>query len=206
VQAASHFENPRWQHKAPAKYLNLVPNSNKTSNLKDPLAMPPAHPQSRIILAPQPYTPPQGQICVFLAGSIDQGRATTWQTLLGETLSAHPITILNPRRPDWDSSWVMDISDPQFREQVEWELDMLEAADVVALYLAPDSQAPISLLELGLFARTGKVIVGCPEGYWRRGNVQIVCRRFGIELVDSLEDLVEAVQRKVIALGTGGKA
>jgi hypothetical protein len=100
----------------------------------------------------------------------------------------------------------MDISDPQFRAQVEWELDMLEAADVVALYLAPDSQAPISLLELGLFARTGKVTVGCPEGYWRRGNVQIVCRRFGIELVDSLEGLVEAVQRKVMALGTGGKA
>lgn len=157
--------------------------------------MRPVHPQNNVIFAPQPYRP-QGEKSVFLSGSIDQGRAT-WQSRLSNALSPLPITILNPHRPDWDSTWVQDISDPRFREQVEWELDMMGRADVIAMYFSPDSQAPITLLELGLFSRSGKVIVACPEGYWRRGNVQVVCKRFGIELLGSLEELQTAVEERL---------
>jgi hypothetical protein len=134
---------------------------------------------------------------IFLAGSIDQGQAVDWQTSITKKLSNLPVTILNPRRPDWDSSWKEDISFEPFREQVDWEQDMLEAADVIALYFAKDSVAPISLLELGLFARTGKMVVACPLGYWKRGNVQIVCQRLKVELVDSIDDLVKGVERKI---------
>jgi hypothetical protein len=56
------------------------------------------------------------------------------------------------------------------------------------------------LLELGLFARSGKMVVCCPGGYWRRGNVQIVCKRFGILLVDTLEELKNAVVDKLKSL------
>ena len=72
-------------------------------------------------------------------------------------------------------------------------------ADLIAMFFDPESKAPVSLLELGLAAGEGKgrVIVGCPEGYWKRGNVQVVCRRFGIELVGSLEELRDAVLRVV---------
>ena len=79
---------------------------------------------------------------------------------------------------------------------MEWELDTQEAADVIAMYFDPATKAPISLLELGLFASSGKMIVCCPEGFWKRGNVQIVCARFGIELVGTLEELVASVMRK----------
>ncbi|OAR03380.1 hypothetical protein LLEC1_08159 [Akanthomyces lecanii] len=65
---------------------------------------------------------------------------------------------------------------------------------MVVFYFHPATQAPISLLELGLHAPTpGKVIVFCPEGYCKRGNVQIVCARFGIEMVQSLQELREAI-------------
>lgn len=74
---------------------------------------------------------------------------------------------------------------------------MFEAADVIAMYMGPQSQAPISLLELGLFARSGKMIVACPDGFWRRGNVQIVCKRFEVELVNSLEELVQGIERRL---------
>lgn len=74
---------------------------------------------------------------------------------------------------------------------------MMGRADVIAMYFSPDSQAPITLLELGLFSRSGKVIVACPEGYWRRGNVQVVCKRFGIELLGSLEELQTAVEERL---------
>jgi len=134
---------------------------------------------------------------IFLAGSIDQGHAVDWQTAITNKLSNLPVTILNPRRPDWDSSWKEDISFKPFREQVEWEQDMLEAADVIALYFSPNTKAPISLLELGLFASSGKLLVACPPGYWKRGNVQIVCQRLHVELVDTIDELVECVEGKI---------
>ena len=75
-------------------------------------------------------------------------------------------------------------------EQVGWELDMLDAADVVVMYFAPGTKSPVSLLELGLCARSGKLKVCCPEGFWRRGNVEMVCRRHRIPLFETLDDLI----------------
>ncbi len=67
------------------------------------------------------------------------------------------------------------------------------------MYLAPGMQSPISLMELGLHAQSGKLIVCCPDGFWRKGNVQIVCAKWGIPLVESMEELetriLEALER-----------
>lgn len=129
---------------------------------------------------------------VFLAGSIEIGKAQNWQTGFAEGLEETLLidhVILNPRRNDWDSSWVQDISNPQFREQVAWELAMLEKADVIAMHFEPGTKSPISLLELGLHAKSGKMVVSCPDEFWRRGNVEIVCRKYGIEFVDNIEEM-----------------
>jgi hypothetical protein len=150
--------------------------------------------EARVVFAPNPY--PTTQRLLFLSGSIDQLPAT-WQSTVSNALSYLPITILNPHRPDWDSSWKQDITFPPFKEQVSWELDAMEAADVIAVYFSPTTQAPITLLELGLFARSGKCVVGCPEGYWRRGNVQVICDRFGIKLVGSVGELIEETKKRL---------
>jgi hypothetical protein len=76
---------------------------------------------------------------------------------------------------------------------VEWELEMQERADLVVVYFHLESLAPISLLELWLRARSGKVIAACPEGYRKRGNVQAICHRYGHTLVNSGEELRAAV-------------
>lgn len=122
------------------------------------------------------------------------GRAENWQSLVEKSLGDLDIEIFNPRRDDWDSSWKQSITDLRFREQVEWELSALEAADFIAMYFAPQTQAPITLLELGLFARSKKVFVACPEGYWRKGNIEIVCARFTIPLVESLDELIALIK------------
>ena len=100
------------------------------------------------------------------------------------------LVILNPRRDGWDGSWEQRADNPQFFEQVSWELDMLDAADIVVMYLAPDTKSPISLLELGLYARSGKLKVCCPTGFWRRGNVEMVCKRYQIPLFENLDALI----------------
>ena len=124
------------------------------------------------------------------------GGAPDWQAALAAALADQDITLLDPRRDEWDTSWRQSIDEPRFREQVEWELDGLERADLVAMWFAPGSKAPITLLELGLVARTGKLVVGCPDGFWRRGNVEIVCARFAIPLVASWEAFVAAVRAR----------
>ena len=141
----------------------------------------------------KPPAPLQDGFSVFLAGSIELGSAGNWQTIAEQGLSHTEIIIFNPRRDNWDSSWTQSIDNPQFREQVEWELNALEKANIIAMYFEPDTKSPVTLLELGLFARTNKMIVCCPEGFWRKGNVDIVCDKYGIEQVNSLNDLVERV-------------
>lgn len=132
---------------------------------------------------------------VFLAGSIEMGTAEDWQSRLTSALAQHTsdLVVLNPRRDEWDASWRQRIDSAPFREQVEWELEAQERASVIAMYFAPETKAPITLLELGLFAQSGKLVVCCPDGYWRKGNVEVVCARYGVPLVVDLDDLCAGV-------------
>lgn len=134
---------------------------------------------------------------IFFAGSIEMGKAENWQEKLTKALSKERGLILNPRRDDWDSTWVQKIDNPKFREQVEWELDALNMADIIVLCFDPKTQSPISLLELGLYAQTGKMIVYCPEGFWRKGNVDIVCRRYKIPMMVSEQDLILTIKQRI---------
>ena len=130
---------------------------------------------------------------VFLAGAIDMGSARDWQAEVIEALKDVEGTVLNPRRTDWDSTWAQDISNPEFRIQVEWELDGMDMADVVALCLPSASKAPISLMELGLHAAEDKMVVCCEPGYWRKGNVDVVCARYGIPVFADFGEFVAEV-------------
>ncbi len=139
------------------------------------------------VKAPNSYLLIPRQPRVFLAGSIEMGKADTWQTRLVDSLKEHEGLILNPRRDDWDSCWLQTIENPQFRQQVEWELEAMEDATKILMYFDPATKSPISLLELGLHANSGKLTVCCPEGFWRKGNVEVVCKRYGVPMVNSLE-------------------
>jgi hypothetical protein len=134
-------------------------------------------------------------LTVFLAGSIEMGAATKWQDKVAIELKDYAnVVILNPRRDDWDSSWEQKKSNPQFREQVEWELEAQENAGLIAMYFDEETKSPITLLELGLFAATRKLIVCCPEDYWKEGNVDIVCERYSVYQVNSLEQLISKIK------------
>lgn len=142
---------------------------------------------------------------IFLAGSIEMGKAEDWQKQIEIVLSDIDVDIFNPRRDDWDSSWTQSIDNPQFLEQVTWELDHLDEADVIFLYFAPGTQSPISLLEFGLYAQTRKLVVVCPDGFWRQGNVEIVCKRYNIPFFRNVGDGIIKVRNILNSdLGTLG--
>jgi len=102
---------------------------------------------------------------VFLAGSIEMNKATNWQQKCEVELEKL-YHIFNPRRENWDSSWKQIITNPNFKEQVEWELNALEKADWIILFFEGSTKSPISLLEFGLFAKGNKLLVVCQDQFW----------------------------------------
>lgn len=143
------------------------------------------------------YKPPMNiakrnmdRLSVFLEGSIEMGKAENWQDRIAKEFQKNNWDVLNPRRDDWDSSWEQKFENPHFYQQVTWELNALEHADLIIMYFDPNTKSPISLLELGLHARSGKLKVVCPEGFWRKGNVEIVCQHYKIPLYDNFDVLL----------------
>jgi len=132
---------------------------------------------------------------IFLAGSIEMGVAENWQTRVVGDLADSDVVLLNPRRDDWDSSWRQSIDDPQFNKQVTWELDGIDNSDIVIFYFDPSTKSPITLMELGIACSSDTwsdhVYVCCPDGFWRKGNVEIVCDRYNIPLFNTYEELIE---------------
>jgi len=148
----------------------------------------------RIIKPPYPFEKAPQEKLLFLAGSIDMGKAQDWQSWVGYQLLKEDVLILNPRRDGWDNSWEQSIDHPEFKAQVDWELKGLEEADFRLFHFEPHTQSPITLMELGLFGAKKGSIVHCPKDFWRKGNVDIVCQRYGIPQVDSLEAALEQIR------------
>ncbi len=153
--------------------------------------------ESTLIKSPADLPLNDQRLKIFLGGSIDMGNSENWQEKLEEDLSNNNIVILNPRREDWNKDWQPISTDSNFRVQVEWELEALEFADIIIMYFAPNSQSPISLLEFGLYARTKKLIVLCPDGFWRKGNVDIVAEKYNIQTVQTFDELILELKAQI---------
>lgn len=142
---------------------------------------------------------------VFLAGSIEQNKATRWQDMVIDEIDDLQVAVFNPRREEWDASWSQD-GNPQLVEQINWELDLLDRARIVFFFLEPGTLSPISLMELGYKLGEGyptrlyPMIVVCPPGFWRRTNVQVMCERDNVKLVETLGEGIEILRDTIIAL------
>lgn len=156
-----------------------------------PSPLPTPHPEFVHCMPPEP--PTYRKFSVFTAGSIEMGKAVQWQKRMALELSPYPITVNNPRRGHWDPNATQEAKNDAFRHQVEWELSALEQADVICFFFDVRTLSPVTMVELGLWASSGKVIVCCGKKYWRAGNVHLVCERYNIPRVESFAELPTAV-------------
>lgn len=156
--------------------------------------------------AKKPYS-----VEVFLAGTIDMGNSVDWQTAISNELLRLEMVenVFNPRRDDWDSSWVQERSNPQFFEQVTWELDHIARANVIYFFFGSESKSPITMLELGSVlgnlgtytflskAERPSVVVCCEEGFYRKGNIDIICERAGVHVFGDYESSVSELKKQI---------
>ncbi len=127
-----------------------------------------------------------GYTTIFLAGTIDMGNSDDWQAGLVRTFSSNEgrYILYNPRRSTFTNT-------PEEMEyQVNWELDHLEKSQIIIMNILGSSKSPVTLLEMGLFLRSGKLLVACEPDYYRYSNVSITCSRYNVPLYDSLISLL----------------
>lgn len=149
------------------------------------------------VKAPNKYDKDTKSLKIFLGGAIDMGKAVDWQKQIANAFEGNDnVLLLNPRRDNWDSSWEQTIENKHFKEQVEWELDALDDCDFIVMVLTKDSKAPISLLELGLHAKSKKLLLFCEDGFYRKGNVDIVAKRYQIHQLESIDEIIEDITIK----------
>jgi nucleoside 2-deoxyribosyltransferase len=151
--------------------------------------------KSRIIKPDSPdQTFNEFAVTIFLAGSIDNGAATLWAQRVQDAMIDEGVTMFNPRRDEWFPDIEARASNEFFRNQVNWELDRIDLAKIIFFYFEGGSVSPITLQELGYALGKGKrVVVCCPDDFWRKGNVEIMCERAdGINRVPVHSTLDEA--------------
>ena len=148
---------------------------------------------------------------VFLAGTIDMGNSIDWQTAVGNELLQLEMVenVFNPRRDDWDSSWVQEKSNLQFFEQVSWELDHISRSNVIYFFFGTESKSPITMLELGkvlgslstytFLTQNEKpaVVVCCEDGFYRKGNIDIICDRAGVQVFGNYESSIAELKKQI---------
>lgn len=154
-----------------------------------------------VITAPNEILDSSPHPWLFLAGSIEMGAAAHWQKAMIEGLADVTGTIFNPRRTDWDSSWVQRASNRQFHRQVSWELMTMDMADYVFFNFCDDTKSPISLLELGIcsISKPEVTIVRATANFWRFGNIEVVCERaeHQIPIIHSLDQALRYLEARL---------
>ena len=58
---------------------------------------------------------------------------------------------------------------------------------MIIMVLLDNSKSPVSLLELGLYAKSKKIIVFCTDKFYRYDNVQLTCEKYNIPLINSTD-------------------
>ena len=151
----------------------------------DPLPLVVLHPHETAPADTRNYTR------VFLAGTIDMGNSVDWQQAAADLFARKPgnYILYNPRQDAWHPE-----REGEMDYQVNWELEHLEKADWILMHFLPDSQSPITLLEFGLYARSGKLVVVCPPEYYRYDNIRITCGRYAVPLYGSLEEALAVIR------------
>ena len=127
---------------------------------------------------------------IFLAGTIDMGNSRDWQKEIYERFSEMDgrYILFNPRQEHLDATRPGEMD-----YQVRWELDHLEEADMIIMYILGSSKSPISLLEMGLHAKDAKMTVICEPDFYRYDNVRITCDYYNVPLYNGLDSFLSTL-------------
>lgn len=131
------------------------------------------------------------KISIFLAGPSPRGdKDYDWR----------PEALVHPSQVSFIGSVYVPLprdgiyhSDYDHNAQVDWELQYLEECDAIAFWIPRDVQKLPGFttnVEFGLYARSGKAVLGYPPTAQKMKYLHRVAERFQVPIWHSLEDTI----------------
>ena len=94
--------------------------------------------------------------------------------------------LIDPTNPGHDN-----LSDKAMREHIKWEFLGLKQADYIILNFLSDALSPISLVELGMYVMTNKLIVVCPKDFYKWRYIDTLCKEYNTPIFTQLEQVLD---------------
>ncbi len=132
---------------------------------------------------------------LFLAGGITDCPDWQAQVVSELDLERRALTIFNPRRKSFNTSYEKESID-----QIHWEYYTLREATHILFWFPCETLCPITLFEYGsALERNCTLFVGAHPDYKRLSDIQIqtALRRTDIQIKTSLEELIKEVKWKI---------
>lgn len=116
----------------------------------------------------------------FLAGSMDLQLEKPWRQSLIKELP-ESIHVFDPTCMNHGS-----LNEEEMRKHIQWELDAMELADRILLNFLPNASSPISMVEMGLYTMTDKLIVVCPKEFHSYRYIKQLCKNYTTPFFEDL--------------------
>ncbi|MFK7786732.1 MAG: nucleoside 2-deoxyribosyltransferase domain-containing protein [Crocinitomicaceae bacterium] len=134
----------------------------------------------------------QNRTCIFLAGSMAQESSSNWRkTVVNQFGDTYHFFV--PTHPNHDQT-----GDDEMKTHIEWELNGLAKADFILLNFLADARSPISMVEMGMYIQSGKLIVVCPKNFYKRRYVETLCEKYTTPLFNHLDQLLNGALDTII--------
>lgn len=145
----------------------------------------------KIIIPKDGEVPTEDKLTFFLAGSTN----SQWRTELVERLHDLDVVVYDPYVENWDEEvGEEDINNEKWVNQTRWEHLTIISADHRIFYFRGGTLAPITLLEMGLYAKKGDLVY-VADDYEKKAYIHYYMGRVqGLVVVESIKSLAEVMR------------
>ena len=126
-----------------------------------------------------------GKQSIFLAGSMDFNSESNWRKRVINEFNKD-YNFFDPTITNHDT-----LTNSQMEKHIQWELAALELSDKVLLNFLSVSESPISLIELGMYVKTTKLIVVCPDKFYKSRYIKTLCATYATPFFTDVECALE---------------
>jgi len=131
---------------------------------------------------------------IFVAGGISN--TANWQNSMIELLSDEGVVTYNPRREHYST-----LEPKLLVEQITWEYENLQKADMILFWFSNQTLCPITLYELGRWGNSSHktIFVGIEPGYLRQQDVEIQTKlaRPDVNIKYSVKELASEIKAEL---------
>ena len=124
---------------------------------------------------------------IFLAGSIDNKLSGNWRKQFIDKLDSKD-SFFDPTHDKHDN-----LNEKEMIAHIEWELEALSMSDKIILNFLPNALSPISLVELGLYVASKKLLVICPKEFYKSRYVYTLCKKHNTPIFLNLEEAINTL-------------